>query len=76
MIAMLRKLAMVIHFFVWSVCYAKPKEVSRREDCVCVRGGPVHSSMPMYACAAGRRGQHCGEGSEGGGGGMWEHARV
>ena len=35
MITMLRKLAMVIHFFVWSVCYAKPKEVSRRDDNVC-----------------------------------------
>ena len=35
MITMLRKLAMVIHLFVWSVCYAKPKEVSRRDDNVC-----------------------------------------
>ena len=41
MITMLRKFAMVIHLFVWSVCNGKPKGVSRRDDGVCgVRGGP------------------------------------
>ena len=58
MITMLRKCAIVIHILMWSVCYGKPKGVSRREDCVCVvRGGPVHQHAD--ACTRALRGDDC-----------------
>jgi hypothetical protein len=77
MITMLRKCAMVIHILMWSVCYGKPKGVSRREDCVCVvRGGQVQS-MPMHVRVRCMGATAHWRGSEGGEGGRsWEHVRV